>query len=195
MSEITILFCRADSVYKGLPGCEVYDASRDARTWPGGTPVVAHPPCRLWGRLRHFARAREPAAEQALGLLAVALVRQYGGVLEHPATSTLWATAGLPRPGAPADAAGGYTVGVWQSWFGHRATKPTWLYIVGCAPDHLPPLPFRLGEGTHIITSSSRQRARRPHVTQAEREQTPLGLALWLVAVARRTATDRARGL
>ena len=46
MTQVAVLFARADSIYKTLPGCDVYDIKRDARTWPGGCPVVAHPPCR-----------------------------------------------------------------------------------------------------------------------------------------------------
>lgn len=33
---VAILFARADSVYKTLPGCDVYDIERDALTFPGG---------------------------------------------------------------------------------------------------------------------------------------------------------------
>lgn len=65
---VAILFARADSNYKRLPDCDVWDAERDARRWPGGCTVVAHPPCRAWGRLRHFARPRPD--EKALGLWA-----------------------------------------------------------------------------------------------------------------------------
>ena len=49
MHPVVVLFVRADSIYKTLPGVECYDEARDARTWPGGCPVVAHPPCRTWG--------------------------------------------------------------------------------------------------------------------------------------------------
>ena len=42
---IAILFARKDSVYKAMPGLDVYDFERDALTWPGGAPLIAHPPC------------------------------------------------------------------------------------------------------------------------------------------------------
>lgn len=49
---VAVLFARTDSVYRSLPDVEVYDIERDARTFAGGMPVVAHPPCRaaLWPR-------------------------------------------------------------------------------------------------------------------------------------------------
>src|SRR5262245_24549326 len=71
---VAILFARADSVYKCMPDCDVYDAARDARTWPGGMSVVAHPPCRAWGRLRAFA-AYVPG-ERELAIWAVEQVRK-----------------------------------------------------------------------------------------------------------------------
>lgn len=53
--DVAVLFARQDSTYKALSGVDVYDIDRDARTFQGGMPVVAHPPCRAWGRLRAFA--------------------------------------------------------------------------------------------------------------------------------------------
>lgn len=82
---VAVLFARADSVYKTLPGTDVWDAARDARNWPGGVPVVAHPPCRAWGRLAHMAKPKPD--EKDLARWAVAQVRRFGGVLEHPAAS------------------------------------------------------------------------------------------------------------
>lgn len=46
---VAVLFARADSTYKTLPGTDVWDIERNAKLWPGGAPVVAHPPCRAWG--------------------------------------------------------------------------------------------------------------------------------------------------
>ena len=184
MHDVTVLFARSDSIYKTLPGVDVWDAERDARKWQGGTPVVAHPPCRAWGRLRHFARPRPD--EKALALWAVDQVRQWGGVLEHPASSTLWPTANLPAPGQQ-DQWGGWTLPIAQNWWGHRAEKKTWLYIVGIEPRDLPRMPIVLGEATHVVQSRKRH-DHRPHITKAEREHTPPQLAEWLVELARRCA-------
>lgn len=185
--DVAVLFARSDSVYRGLVS-DVWDAERDARLFGGGCPVVAHPPCRAWGRLRHMAKPR--ADEKALAIFAVDQVRAWGGVLEHPAFSTLWGAAGLPLPGER-DAFGGWTLPVSQSWWGHRAEKATWLYIVGIVPAQLPIFELRLGEATHVISSSGRRRdgtraTGRPECTKAEREATPLRLAEWLVEVAAR---------
>lgn len=178
-----VLFARADSIYKRLPGLDVYDAARDARTYPGGLPVVAHPPCRAWGRLRAFANVQPH--EPDLARWAVAQVRRWGGVLEHPAGSLLWPDQGLPL-GHRRDRWGGWTLPIHQQDFGHRAQKKTWLYIVGVEPDDLPPLPLVLGEASHVI--QSRRRDSRPHVTKAEREHTPPDLAEWLVELAARSS-------
>lgn len=189
---VAVLFARADSNYKALPGVDVWDAERDARRWPGGCPVVAHPPCRAWGRLRHFAKPRPD--EKGLALFAVEQVRRFGGVLEHPEGSTLWPVAGLPAPGH-GDDFGGWTLPIAQHWFGHRAEKLTLLYIVGCAPAQLPDFPVVLGAASHVIAQSrSRGGVRlvkgvpgwRPEVTKAEREHTPPALAAWLVELAGR---------
>lgn len=196
-ADVAVLFARADSGYKTMPQLDVYDLERDARTYDGPYPVVAHPPCRGWGRLRHFAKPR--ADERNLARLAVALVREFGGVLEHPAHSTLWAAQRLPQPGQR-DAFGGWTMGLQQWQFGHRAEKGTWLYIVGCEPKDTPDLPpLKLGEASHVIAMDKRpgrglagERLRkgmpgwRPEVSKPEREHTPPEFRQWLVELARR---------
>lgn len=193
MREVAVLFARADSVYKTLPGCDVWDEARDARQWQGGAPVVAHPPCRAWGSLRHFAK---PApGEKELALFAVDQVRRFGGVLEHPARSSLWPAAGLPAPGQ-IDDFGGFTYPISQHWFGHRAEKLTFLYVCGCRPADFSPPNIVMGPDSHVIAQSralvggGRKRKGmpnwRPEVTKAEREQTPPLLAAWLVDIARR---------
>jgi len=185
---VAVLFARKDSIYRSLPGTDVYDIERNALGWCGGFPVVAHPPCRAWGRLRHFARPRQ--GETDLALWAVDQVRKFGGVLEHPSRSTLWQAAGLPLPGQR-DEFGGFTLPILQWWFGHRADKATWLYFCGVSPGSLPPLPFRLGEAEYVVQSLKDSR---PHITKAEREATPLHLAEWLLQAARSTSVQLERG-
>jgi hypothetical protein len=195
MQTVAVLFARADSVYKTLPDCDVWDIERDALRWPGGAPVVAHPPCRAWGRLSHMAKPR--AGEKQLAIWAVGQVRRFGGVLEHPRGSRLWAEMNLPRPGQ-FDSFGGFTIGISQHWWGHRAEKLTLLYVVGLDLSALPPIPLSLERPTHVIAQARQARPDlgrgrlvkgmpkwRPEVSAAERERTPPQLAEWLCQVAR----------
>jgi len=184
---VAVLFARQDSCYKTLPACDVWDIDRDARKWPGGCPVIAHPPCRAWGALRFVAKPRPD--EKDLARFAVTKVRQYGGVLEHPAASTLWGDCNLAEPGT-IDSAGGRCITINQFHWGHKASKPTRLYFVGLRYNELPPQPRRASVPTHCITQGHGIRQWQPgflsRVTDAEREHTPPELARWLVDFASR---------
>lgn len=109
-----------------------------------------------------------------------------GGVLEHPAGSTLWEAQGLPQPGQR-DSFGGWTLPAPQKWWGHKAEKASWFYVVGCKPQAIPDLPLVLGDAAYVVQSSKRDDCR-PRITKAEREHTPEALAAWLVELARRCA-------
>ncbi len=178
---VAVLFARADSVYKTMPECDVYDEARDARRWRGGASVIAHPMCRGWGRLAQFSNATEEERQQAV--LAVWLVRLHGGVLEHPAESKLWAYLGLPRPGLTPDVYGGYTIEIRQCDWGHPCDKLTWLYIVGCRPSQLPAFPAA-GLPTHVIKPQRGVARTLKICTKYWRDATPLALARWLVDLA-----------
>lgn len=180
---VAVLFARHDSVYKSLPGTDVWDETRDALKWLGGAPVACHPPCGKWGRLRKFSKA--PESEKDLGRFAVRAVRSSGGVLEHPALSTLWGDQKMPAPSKGRDEFGGYTISMPQWWFGHRANKASWFYIVECEPAMLPEVTLKLGEADFCIRPS-KSYPRLPSVTKPEREHTPLALAEWLLETARR---------
>lgn len=179
--EVAVLFARRDSIYKRMCGVTVFDKDRDARTWPGGTPIVAHPPCRAWARLVGLAKP-EPG-EELNAVWAVRMVRTYGGVLEHPALSRLWLCCEMALPGR-VDEYGGWTHVIHQRNFGHKADKATWLYICGASPAQIPHTPLTLDYATHTISTNSRYKTR-PEVSKAERERTPPALAEWLVATAR----------
>ena len=172
--KVAALFVRSDSIYKSIEGVDCYDYDRDAVTYSGMAPVVAHPPCGVWGRFRrHVERASGRRAEQdrKLGLLAVDAVRKWGGVLEQPACSDLWTAASLPLRGF--DQWGGYTLQVCQSWWGHEAEKCTWLYVVnGGWP--LPSYDFDFSVPRWGLLDLGRR----------EREATPPALARWLVDLA-----------
>lgn len=186
--KISILFARTDSIYKRIENCDVYDIERDALNYPGGSKIIAHPPCRAWGQLKKMAQPRP--GEKDLAIWSIEQIRKNGGVLEHPARSDLWRGKWLPMPGERDDF-GGWTLPISQHWFGHRAEKKTFLYIVGCEPKEIPELPLRLDKPTHIIGSSGKRndgtrRVDRKEISKAEREQTPINLAYWLIELAKR---------
>lgn len=148
MTPIAALYVEKDGCYYGLDGVDPWDEERDARTYAGPHPVVAHPPCQRWGKMW----AGQPLWIKRTGIrkakgddggcfaAALAAVRQWGGILEHPEQSHAWAHFGLnkpPREGGwvSADYLGagsyGWTCCVEQGQYGHYARKPTWLYAVG----------------------------------------------------------------
>lgn len=180
------LFVMSDSHYFDL-GLDCYDIERDARTYTGSAPVVAHPPCRSWSRMRAFAKPRPD--ERDLAIFAIEQVRRCGGVLEHPSGSELWRVAGLPTPGSTdRDIHRGWTLPVSQKWWGHRAEKRTWLYIVGVEPGSIPEMPLVLGEASHVCGLwSGRDRSRaRKEIGPKERMASPPAFAQWLVDLASR---------
>lgn len=134
---IAALFVETDGCYFGLPGVDPWDQARDARTYAGPQPVVAHPPCQRWGRYWGGAPKTWPRLKLGddAGCFASALasVRKFGGVLEHPEGSHAWRKFELnmpPRDGGwvVADWNGGWTCCVEQGHYGHIARKATWLY-------------------------------------------------------------------
>ena len=64
-SPVAVLFVRADSIYKSLPGLDAWDAERDATKYQGPHSIVAHPPCRSWGCLRANANPKSPSLDKA----------------------------------------------------------------------------------------------------------------------------------
>jgi hypothetical protein len=178
---VSALFVRHDSIYKQL-GIDCWDAERDARNFNQDNPVITHPPCRSWGKLRAFAKPVE--GEKELAFLALRLVRLNGGILEHPRGSQLFPKY-LPLPGEYDDF-GGFTILINQHWYGHKAEKQTYLYICGCPFRQLPPIPLSFDAIECVIGSSTgKNRTGKTELSKADRERTPLNLALWLIHTAR----------
>lgn len=132
MTAVAALYVEPRGPYPRL-GIECFDQRRDARTYRGPGPIVAHPPCGPWSMLRGMCKL--PEEQRQLGILAVEQVRTYGGVLEHPAHSALWDYCHLPKPETLwSDQFGGRSYLVAQGDYGHAAPKLTWLYAVRCGP-------------------------------------------------------------
>lgn len=141
---IAALYVAKGGCYFGLNGVDPWDEARDARLYAGPHPVVAHPPCARWCQLAHVVQARygyKVGEDGGAFAAALAAVRRWGGVLEHPAESIAWRAFSLARPrrgawSAP-DVHGGRVCEVSQRAYGHRARKRTWLYYVGSEPPAL----------------------------------------------------------
>jgi hypothetical protein len=152
---IAALFVETGGAYFGLPDVDPWDEKRDARKYAGPWPVVAHPPCNRWSTpLAYLNQTRYGHAVGDDGecfAAALAAVRRFGGVLEHPRCSAAWRAFDLPRPrrngwtGSLFDP--GVATVVDQYAYGHPCKKETWLYYVGpgspemrwqAAPDGLP---------------------------------------------------------
>jgi hypothetical protein len=138
--KIAALFVEPNGIYFGLPNVDPWDRERDARRYEGPHPIVAHPPCERWGRYWGGAPRKphqyELGADDGCFASALASVRRWGGVIEHPADSHAWRAFGLNRPPREggwvvADFEGGWTCCVEQGHYGHMANKRTWLYAHG----------------------------------------------------------------
>lgn len=136
---IAALYVEKNGPYMGVPGVDPWDAARDARLYAGPHPVIAHPPCERWGR--YWSGGPSATVRRTLGddagcfEAALAAVRKWGGVLEHPEASHAFKRFGLPIPKwgggwTDPDLFGGSSCCVSQGHYGHRARKMTWLYAV-----------------------------------------------------------------
>jgi len=144
MQTVAALYVETDGAYYGLPGVDPWNEARDARLYQGPYPVVAHPPCQRWGKLwagqplfiKRTGERKIKGDDGGCFKAALASVRKWGGLLEHPWGSHAWAHFGLnkpPRSGGwvSADFHGGWTCCVEQGRYGHYARKPTLLLAYG----------------------------------------------------------------
>jgi len=193
--RVAALYVQKGGAYFGMPDVDPWDEARDARLYDGPHPVVAHPPCARWCRLAGFVEkvyGHKRGEDGGCFAAALASVRAHGGVLEHPAHSAAWARFGLPKPAASGgwigDGQGGYACQVEQRHYGHRATKATWLFAVGC---ELPALswgkapPPELVVGSCSANGDGTFRRAVERMGKAERNRTPPEFKAVLLAMAR----------
>lgn len=193
---IAALYVDPRGSYANLPGVDPWDEKRDARLYDGPWPVVAHPPCQRWCRLAGLVEARwghKRGDDGGTFAAALAAVRRFGGVLEHPAYSDAWGAFNLPRPDRHGgwcgpDAHGGFSCHVEQCRYGHKAKKATWLYAClivlpsmrwGSDPD--PKVTHTVSWCGNRVDSASL----RPRLTKREAIGTPPEFREALLAMAR----------
>jgi hypothetical protein len=172
---IAALYVETGGGYFGLEGVDPWDETRDARQYAGPWPVVAHPPCQRWGKMWFG----QPLAVKLTGerkrlgddggcfRAALAAVRQFGGVLEHPWGSLAWPHFDLNTPDRAggwimADYHGGWTCCIEQGRYGHYARKPTLILAYGI--DDLPSLAWGYREPNFdpaVVARMGLQRAKR----------------------------------
>lgn len=174
---IAALYVEPDTVYRRYNWIDCYDEARDAQTYADTMPVIAHPPCRTWSRLRAFSKA--PETEHHLAIHALGVVRSNGGILEHPASSRIWQLPTMPGPGK-LDEYGGWLFTIDQGAFDHPAQKRTTFYIVGAKPTEIPPFGVW---SQHTRTVQSQH--------SSDRLKTPPAMAQWLVELVNIIAFNR----
>lgn len=188
---VAALYVQPNGIYSRMEGVEPWPESRDARTYAGPHPVVAHPPCAAWGRYSKphpGSLARGPLRGDDGGCFAAALtsVRMWGGVLEHPQGSAAWPHFQLPPP----NPSGGWSRNLlrpreWvcevdQGHYGHPARKPTWLLYVGS----MPPPALILGPSSPVAIGSGARRGNLESLSKIQRAATPEPFARLLVSIA-----------
>lgn len=179
---IAALFVESDGCYFGLPEVDPWDKERDARLYNQPWPVVAHPPCQLWGNMAAVNYARwggehnRPGNDDGCFERALTFVRHRGGILEHPAKSKAFESYGIEKPSGIGwkKTSLGWVCEVWQSAYGHRANKATWLYYAGNNPPH--ELRWDRPKGTHQVGfQDQRGKARnKPTLSKKEANATPI---------------------
>jgi hypothetical protein len=192
---IAALYVAKNGAYWNLPDVDPWDIDRDARFYTGPHPVVAHPPCQLWVNMagvnfkRYGGPHNRPGNDGGCFARALESVRTWGGILEHPAFSFAWQTFALVEPeGAGWTRAGAseWTCEVWQSTYGHKARKRTWLFY--CGATQPPELDWRREPGTHQVGWFDRKK---PSLSKAASNATPPAFRDALLSLARHAATKR----
>jgi hypothetical protein len=177
-TTVAALYIDPRGPYPKMADVDCWDEARDARLYDGPHPVVAHPPCGPWSALRHLSRAASDVAE--CGVRAIDQVKAFGGVLEQPASSRLFAACGIPESAL---------LFVEQVSWGHVARKATALLFVGVEPTGI----LTGGTPTHWCSGGRRRSSGSGGIvppgikvcSSQQRRRTPIAFAEWLVSLAR----------
>jgi len=205
MGKVAAIFVDPRGPYPRKLGADMcWTKDRDARQYTESYPVVAHPPCQVWTNMAYVNYKRwggdhnRPGNDAGCFKLALDTTRRCGGVLEHPAFSRAWAAYGLwfPYPGKwlqmsdPTE----WVCEVWQSAYGHKCRKRTWLFYKSRLPEFKPyDANWERPKGSHQIGYHDQRGKDRnkPTVSKREASESPVQFAEWLICLAHRAAYGR----
>ena len=191
MYTIVALFVCENSCYNEVDGIDTWPESRNAKNYNGLHPVICHPPCTRWCKMTFAIYGKEqeakflPGNDDGCFQCALINVNRCGGVLEHPAHSYAWKVFNLTKPikGKWIKSGNGYVCEVWQSAYGHKAAKPTWLYYRGVQPPY--DLNWIYLRGTHQVGGKNSNAVNsKPQLSKYERIATPIAFRNELIQLA-----------
>lgn len=197
--KIAALFVEIGGCYYGLPDVEPYGIDRDARNYSGPYPVIAHPPCQLWGAFAAVNYARwggehnKPGNDGGCFASALRSVIEFGGVLEHPRNSKAWEAFGIEKPigtGWNRISLNEWVCEVWQSAYGHQANKATILLYSGINPPT--EMIWERPKGTHQIGFHDQRGKNRnkPTISGKKASATPIAFRDALISLAKHSRTE-----
>lgn len=121
VNKVAVLCAHDQSTYYSIPGAEVWNRKKDAFLFSGSLPVIAHPPCAQWSKMRSFSNYN--LREKLLAEWCWDIVNKNGGIFEHPAGSLFWKYIRADRS---------KIFSVDQCWWGFPGRKTTYLYFHNC---------------------------------------------------------------
>lgn len=195
---VSILFAEKNGIYSHFHDVDIWHIKKDARLYNGPHPVVAHPPCQLWGKFakinyhRWGGKHNKPGNDGGCFKAALDFIRKFKGVLEHPAYSYAWKEYNLTKPsknGWLQVDENEWTCEVWQSAYGHLARKKTWLYYVGYKPHELN---WSKHPGSHQIGFYDQRgkEKNKPTLSGKKASATPILFAEELIKLARQASKE-----
>ncbi len=166
---ISVLCAKRDSLYKKIPGLDVWDDLRNAYYFTGSNPVITHAPCAQWSRMKAFSKPDQETKD--LAYFCLNKVVRNGGIFEHPAGSSFFKEVGITNI---------YSVD--QSWWGFPARKRTYLFFSKCKPLAVPLMQHM---PTHVVGINSKlsehQRKQRKELSKSQRSTTVIPFANWMI--------------
>lgn len=164
---ITVLCAKKNSLYKQIPGIDVWDEDRDAYFFTGSNPVITHAPCAQWSQMKGF--ANDNPDEKELAFFCLQKVLRNGGIFEHPAGSSFFKEAGIERNIYSVD----------QSWWGFPARKRTFLFFHKCKPE---PFPILTPPPTGVIAPHRHVKGKgTKDMPKSQRATTVIPFAQWMI--------------